>query len=146
MKRFWFIAIFMLSVSLLTLTSCMGNEEEEELIKDQTTLEKYRKDIIGLWQEQNSQEYWRFKADGTGSKEDRATGAYWDESEDVHEEEAEPFQWYIDETGLMVYHSIGGIFDDPDPESPFKIESLTTSKMVWKGKDGTYHNLNKVNR
>lgn len=138
--------MLLLSVGSVTFTSCLGDEEEEQLIEDQTTLERYRKEIVGLWKEQGSQEYWRFKADGTGSRDNRSTGAYWDESEDVTESEAELFQWYIEATGLMVFHAIGGSFNDPDPESPFKIESLTSSKMVWKGSDGTYHYLDRMNK
>jgi len=144
MKRFWLLAMLMMGVSLLSFTSCLPEEGEEELIEDQATLEKYRKNIVGLWQEDGTQEYWRFKSDGTGSKDNRSTGAYWDAEDDMSEAEAAPFQWYIDETGLMVFHQVGGMYNDPDPENPFKIESLTSSKMVWKGSDGTYHYLSRV--
>lgn len=138
-KNIWLILVLLMGISPLMLESCLPAEEEEELIEDETQIDKYRKDIIGLWQEDNTQEYWRFKSDGTGSKESPATGKYWDEADDITEDEAEPFQWYIETTGLMIIHSIGGDFCDPDPEAPFKFESLTASKMVWKGSDGTYH-------
>lgn len=135
------LMLLMIGLSPIMLTSCLGDEEEEELIEEETTLDKYRKDIVGLWVEEGTKVYWRFNSDGQGSVATPSTGKNWDESEDLTEEEVEPFQWYIEKTGLMVIHSVGGVFNDPDPEAPFKIESLTSSQMTWKGSDGTYRHF-----
>lgn len=139
MKKYLLMFALLCGASSMMFTSCLGDQEAEDLIDDEATLARYRKDIVGLWLENDTEEYWRFKNDGSGSKATPSTGKYWDEADDMTESEAESFQWYIETTGLMVIHAIGGTYNDPDPEAPFKIESLTASKMVWKGSDGTYH-------
>lgn len=48
--------------------------------------------IIGTWQ--NDSLFYRYDADGTG--------VTWDSSDDVSEEEANPFRWTINDSNLLI--------------------------------------------
>lgn len=127
MKKFYafFVGLLMLG-SLSALTSC-AKEEEEELIDD-TQVNQYSKDIVGHWLMDNTQEHWRFDEQGNGSV---AYGENWDLADDIHEGEGNSFQWNIDKNGLMVIYAISGVYDDPEPDAPYVIKSITSTKMIW---------------
>ena len=137
MKKFYtvFIAVLMLG-SLSTLTSCSSDEEEE--IIDDTQVTKFTKDIVGKWLMDNTQEYWRFDEKGSGSV---AYGENWDQAEDVQEGEGNSFQWSIDANGLMVIYAIQGVYDDPEPDAPYVIKSITSTRMIWVTSGGVQQSL-----
>lgn len=125
------IATLMMSFLLLAgsasmLTSC-SKEEDEELI-DENQIAKFTQDIVGKWQLDGTNEFWRFDAKGSGSV---AYGENWDEGEDVHEGEGNDFRWEIDKNGLMVIYKNNGDYNTPEPEAPYSIKSITSEKMIW---------------
>ncbi|MBR0036446.1 MAG: hypothetical protein IJP70_02265 [Bacteroidales bacterium] len=140
MKKIYYLLVcLMVACTLTTFNSC-SSEEEEELI-DETTINKYKTAIVGTWLRDGSKEYWRFDAMGSGSV---AYGENWDADEDVHEGEGNQFQWYINSNGLMVIYKIGDAYEDPDPEAPFTIKSITSTKINWVTSDGYQQSLTKV--
>jgi len=95
---------------LLALTtlfvSCMP--ENKEYSPDQ---------LVGKWVKET--EYYRFDSD--------MNGATWDTADDVSEEEAQPFEWMIEEDQLTVIHKMemGGVV----PKT-YTIEDLTADKLT----------------
>ena len=74
--------MFVLSAGCLAMSGC---------IKD--ILNFFADDITGRWVVEGTQEYWRFRSDGTG--------VTWDESEDISENESNlKFEWTLDEDEL----------------------------------------------
>lgn len=127
MKRFFYMLVCLLMAATTGLfTSCSG-EEEEEVIDDQT-IAQYTKDIVGTWLMDGTQEYWRFDAQGSGSI---GYGENWDQAEDVNEGEGNNFEWYFKSNGLMVIYAVGGDYNDPEPDAPYSIKSITSTKMTW---------------
>lgn len=127
MKKFYsFFVCMMMAFCACSLTSC-SNDDDEELIDD-TQIDQYKKDIVGKWRLDNTQEYWRFDAQGNGAV---AYGENWDKAEDVNEGEGNNFQWSISSNGLKVIYAIGGQYNDPEPDAPYTIKSITSSKMTW---------------
>ena len=75
---------FLLSaVVALSLTSCGGDKEHFDISL-----------LAGKWVA--GQEFWRYDANGTG--------ATWDEADDVHEDEAQPFTWEFDDETNSLTH------------------------------------------
>lgn len=139
------IALYMMMVllafsSMSTLTSCFGDEEEEELIEDDQ-IEQYTKAIVGRWKMDGTEEYWRFDAQGSGSI---GYGENWDQAEDVQEGEGNYFEWFFKENGLMVIYAIAGDYNDPEPDAPYTIISLTDTKMTWKTSSGRRQTLTRL--
>ena len=127
MKRFFYMLVCLLMAATTGLfTSCSG-EEEEDVIDDQT-IAQYTKDIVGTWLMDGTQEYWRFDAQGSGSI---GYGENWDQAEDVNEGEGNDFEWYFKSNGLMVIYAVGGDYNDPEPDAPYSIKSITSTKMTW---------------
>lgn len=136
MKNFNSLLVSMMMVfGAVALTSCYG--EEEELIEENTIAE-YTEKIVGKWRMDNTQEYWRFDARGNGSVH---YGENWNLGEDVHEGEGNDFQWEINSNGLMVIYAISGIYNVPEPDAPYTIKSITSSKMTWVTSGGTQQSL-----
>ncbi len=129
-----FVSVLM-ACSFCALTSCEG--EEEELIEEDT-ISQFTKDIVGKWKLDNTEEYWRFDAQGSGSV---GYGENWDMSEDVNEGEGNTFQWYIEANGLMVIYAIGGQYNDPEPDAPYVIKSITSTRMTWVTSSGHQQTL-----
>lgn len=145
MKKFYSILfVFLMAFSACTLTSCFGDEEEEELV-DETTMEQFRKDIVGTWRMDGTDEYFVFRVDGSGSKANSSHGDYWDSSEtDISQgDEPDHFEWYIEQNGLMIIHGVLGDYNDPDPDAPFTIKSITGKKMTWVTSGGTQQTLSR---
>ncbi len=137
MKKFSaFLTSLLMACSICTVTSCTSDDEEELI--DEVTVEQFRKDIVGRWLLDSTQEYWRFDAQGNGNV---AYGENWDEAEDVHEGEGNEFKWSIDKNGLMVIYKIGNDYNDPEPDAPYTIKSITSSRMTWVTSGGTQQTL-----
>ena len=84
--------------------------------------------IVGKWVA--GQEFWRYDADGTG--------ATWDEADDVHEDEAQPFKWEFDgeSNRLTQIHQMemGGVI----PKS-YTLVDLSDNTLSYKDRfDSTY--------
>lgn len=139
---FRLMACMLMACTMISLSSCGGTEEEELISTDNT--EQYRMDIVGYWQVQNLREFWRFDADGKGTKITPSHGAYWDEADDVMEEEAGKFEWFIEQTGLNVRHwmEMDQAYDNPEV---MMILSITSDTMKWKDGD-TVVTLKRQNR
>ena len=137
MKKISAFLTSLLMVCAVGLVSSCTTTEDEELI-DEVTIEQFKKDIVGRWLMDGTQEYWRFDAQGNGSV---AYGENWDVAEDVHEGEGNEFQWSIDSNGLMVIYKIGNDYNDPEPDAPYTIKSITASKMVWVTSGGEQQTL-----
>lgn len=84
--------------------------------------------IVGKWV--SGSEYWRYDADGGGGT--------WDEGDDVHEDEAQPFRWEYDSESnrLTQIHQMemGGVI----PKS-YTLVDLTDNTLSYKDRfDSTY--------
>lgn len=139
MKHLSYLISLLLGVFALGLTSCAA---EEEQLEDEVTVAEQRQAIVGYWYDGVTDEYWHFFA-GTASAAAPAQGKNWCETDEVYESDVDPFQWYIESNGLMVIHSVGGSFNNPDPECPIKIRSITEKNMIWDTADGETRTLNK---
>ncbi|MBP5764509.1 MAG: hypothetical protein J6W47_05310 [Bacteroidales bacterium] len=140
MKKLYYLLIcLVVSCSLTTFTSCSSDEEEE--IIDDVTIEQYKQNIVGTWRMDGTQEYWRFDAMGGGSV---AYGENWDQAEDVNEGEGNQFQWSINSNGLMVIYKIGSLYSDPEPDAPYTIKSITSTKMHWVTSSNVQQSFTKV--
>lgn len=124
-------------ISMNTLTSCLGDEEEETVIDD-AVRDQYIKDIVGYWQLDKTNEFWRFDADGNVTRI-AINGEYWDEDDDIYEgwTGTNKFNWSINEVGmlsiLIQLESSEAIVPDPDR---FLIKSITSTKMTWVTNEG----------
>jgi len=108
---------------------------------DETTIAQYKSAIVGTWLMDGTQEYWRFDAMGSGSV---ATGENWDQSEDISEGEGNYFQWSIDSNGLMVIYLVNGQYNDPEPDAPYTIKSITSTKLYWVTSTSVQQSFTKV--
>ena len=95
--------------SLVLLVSIISNSCEREKDFDETLL-------YGRWVEGTL--YYRYASNGTGGS--------WDTSDDVHEEEAQPFTWTLNGSRLLLSHQHfgGGI----SPEV-FTVTELTETTL-----------------
>lgn len=105
------VALFVVLFFSLLATSC---------IDEHTTVEPYQ--LHGLWQKFSTQEYWRYRADGTG--------VTWDESEDVSEEESNlTFEWSIN--GDELTHIFRGSLGNQAVPKVYTITSISSTQMKW---------------
>ena len=84
------------------------------------TVEPYQ--IEGLWQKIGTQEFWRYRVDGTG--------VTWDESEDVSEEESNlTYEWTIN--GDELTHVFHGSLGNQAVPKVYTVTSISSSQMEW---------------
>ena len=102
-KYFKFFTLFLL---LVFFFSCRNENLDEYL-------------LIGKWRTQSGQLYYKYNSN--------YSGVYWDESDDVREEEGKKFKWYLEKTKLthIVYMELDGT-EVPDI---FTITELTRSRL-----------------
>ena len=90
--------------------------------------------IAGKWVA--GQEFWRYDADGTG--------ATWDEADDVHEDEAQPFKWEFDGENNRLTHmhqmEMGGVI----PKS-YTLKVLDNSTLSYTDRFDSTYTFNRVN-
>lgn len=107
------IAFFVILFFSLLATSC--NDERVHI-----TVEPYQ--IEGLWQKIGTQEFWRYRVDGTG--------VTWDESEDVSEEESNlTYEWTIN--GDELTHVFHGSLGNQAVPKVYTVTSISSSQMEW---------------
>ena len=115
------VALFVVLFFSLLATSC---------IDEHTTVESYQ--LHGLWQKFSTQEYWRYRADGTG--------VTWDESEDVSEEESNlTFEWSIN--GDELTHIFRGSLGNQAVPKVYTITSISSTQMKWEDDYGQTYTL-----
>ena len=103
--------MFVLSAGCLAMSGC---------IKD--ILNFFADDITGRWVVEGTQEYWRFRIDGTG--------VTWDESEDISESESNlRFEWTLDEDELTCVFR--GENENQAVPKVYYIRKLTSERMEW---------------
>lgn len=108
------------------LASCGGKDNHITVSDSQ---------LEGLWQKNNSQEYWRYNASHTG--------VTWDESEDVSEEESNlTFTWSIAEDVLT--HVFTGAMENQAVPKVYTIKEINGSYMKWEDDYGISYTLSKV--
>ena len=79
-------------------------------------------DLAGKWVVEDSQEYWRFRMDGTG--------VTWDESEDIYEEESNlKFEWTLDSDELTCVFR--GENENQAVPKVYRIREISSSAMKW---------------
>jgi len=132
MKKLWFMMLLLMAAFSFSLTSCSSDDEEQ--LQDDVTVDQWRTNIVGLWNENGTTDYYRFSADGKGAKATPSTGKYWDTEDDITEDEADRFQWYIESEGLYLNHCINGSYMGYEPV--ITILSITSTSMQWKDNDG----------
>lgn len=139
----------LVACTMCSLASCGGDDEPEIIIPEEQIID-YAGKIIGYWQLQGAREYWRFDADGSGTKIDPSYGENWDEAEDIFEgeETSNYFQWYFEQNGLMLVYRNNGDYNTPEPDAPFIINSITDTNMTWttNGGKGMTQKFVRVNR
>ncbi len=137
MKKFYsFFVVMMIVLGVGTLCSCSPTEEEDLI--EEGTIAEYTQKIVGKWKMDNTQEYWRFDSRGNGSVH---YGENWNLAEDVNEGEGNDFQWEINSNGLMVIYAIGEDYNVPEPDAPYTIKSITSSRMIWVTSGGSQQYL-----
>lgn len=103
--------LFVLSAGCFTMSGCL---------KD--ILDIFADDITGRWVVKDSQEYWRFRSDGTG--------VTWDESEDISESESNlKFEWTLDRDELTCVFR--GENENQAVPKVYYIRKLTSESMEW---------------
>lgn len=148
MKKFYSLFVCLLmACSLCTLTSCLGDEEEELI--EETQIEKYTKDIVGYWECSDTGYTWRFDAQGNGTV--YGNGEKWDSEESAEGDKGNNlFRWHFSELGLnieiMQYSVNGDPFFRESTESPFKVNSLTANSMVLTSADGEIQHFTRIKK
>lgn len=102
MKKVSLLLVVAFFATLFTVTSCKKDDDK----KDNNT--NYSELIVGRWKTDAEQPYYEvYKSNGTGHM--------WDTAEDITEEEADQFDWSIDEHNQMtqIIHFQGGQGDVP---------------------------------
>lgn len=115
---------FLLSaVVALSLTSCGGDKEHFDISL-----------LAGKWVA--GQEFWRYDANGTG--------ATWDEADDVHEDEAQPFTWEFDDETNRLTHihqmEMGGVV----PKS-YTLKALNDNTLSYTDRFDSTYTFKRVN-
>lgn len=128
-----------LAVIAIAMTSCFGPNPPEVI--------KFKEaDLLGLWQEQNTQAYVRF----TNEQDDKGEYKYgreWDESEDIFESDLKPygngwFKYKLVQSDLTEIH----LMDNSGAEIPkvYQVLKLTAGELQYKDDFGTTHTFDKV--
>ena len=99
MKKVSLLLVVAFFAALFTVTSCK---------KDDDNNANYKELIVGRWKTNAEEPYYEvYNADGTGKM--------WDTAEDVQEEDADTFEWSIDNNNKLtqIIHFQGGQADLP---------------------------------
>ena len=102
MKRLSLLLVVAFFATLFTVTSCKKDDDK----KDNST--NYSELIVGKWKTDAEKPYYEvYKSNGTGHM--------WDTAEDITEDEADQFDWSIDEHNKLtqIIHFQGGQGDVP---------------------------------
>ena len=134
------IVLSVLAVVAIAMTACFGpgpNPEEVEF---------KQADLLGLWQEQNTEVFVRFTNEADESGEYHY-GREWDESEDVFESDLKPygngwFKYKLKQSDLTEIH----LMDNGGAELPkvYVVTKLTAGNLEYKDNFGTTHVFEKV--
>ena len=134
------IVLSVLAVVAIAMTACFGpgpNPEEVEF---------KQADLLGLWQEQNTEVFVRFTNEADESGEYHY-GRQWDESEDVFENDLKPygngwFKYKLKQSDLTEIH----LMDNGGAEVPkiYVVTKLTAGDLEYKDNFGTTHVFEKV--
>ena len=134
------IVLSVLATIAVVMTSCFGpgpNPEEVEF---------KQADLLGLWQEQNTEVFVRFTNEADESGEYHY-GREWDESEDVFESDLQPygngwFKYKLVKTDLTEIH----LMDNGGADIPkvYQVVKLTAGELQYKDDSGKTHYLDKV--
>ena len=134
------IVLSVLATIAVVMTSCFGpgpNPEEVEF---------KQADLLGLWQEQNTEVFVRFTNEADESGEYHY-GREWDESEDVFESDLQPygngwFKYKLVKTDLTEIH----LMDNGGADIPkvYQVVKLTAGELQYKDDYGKTHYLDKV--
>ena len=119
MKKLFLQLLACLSLSLF-LFSC----EKEDLSYDENL-------IIGTWR--SGTEYYKYKADGTGGT--------WDTSDDVTEDEAQPFTWTLVKSDLTHIHIMQ---TGPGITKSYTVTELTATTLKYEDDFGKSYSFVKV--
>ncbi len=87
--------------------------------------------IVGTWR--SGSEYYKYKADGTGST--------WDTSEDVTKEEAQPFTWTLIKSDLTHIHIME---TGPGIVKSYTVTELTATTLKYEDELGGRYSFTKV--
>ena len=128
-----------LAMVAIAMTSCFGPNPPE-------VIEFKEADLLGLWQEQNTQAYVRF----TNEQDDKGEYKYgreWDESEDIFESDLKPygngwFKYKLVKSDLTEIH----LMDNGGADIPkvYQVLKLTAGELQYKDDFGTTHTFDKV--
>lgn len=128
-----------LAMVAIAMTSCF-RPNPPEVIKFKEA------DLLGLWQEQNTQAYVRFTSEQDDSGEYKY-GREWDESEDVFESDLKPygngwFKYKLIQSDLTEIH----LMDNGGANIPkvYQVLKLTAGELQYKDDFGTTHTFDKV--
>ena len=134
------IVLSVLAVVAIAMTACLGpgpNPEEVEF---------KQADLLGLWQEQNTEVFVRFTNEADESGEYHY-GREWNESEDVFESDLKPygngwFKYKLVKTDLTEIH----LMDNGGADIPkvYQVLKLTAGELQYKDDYGKTHTLDKV--
>ena len=136
-KSISFISV--LALLALTMTACFGPGPKPEEV------EFKQADLLGLWQEQNTEVFVRFtnEADESGEYQ---YGRQWDESEDIYEEDLKPygngwFKYKLVKNDLTEIH----LMDNGGADIPkvYVVEKLTGYELKYKDDFGKTHHYYK---
>ena len=137
-KSISFISV--LALLALTMTACFGPGPKPEEV------EFKQADLLGLWQEQNTEVFVRFTNEADESGEYHY-GREWDESEDVFESDLKPygngwFKYKLVKTDLTEIH----LMDNGGADIPkvYQVLKLTAGELQYKDDYGKTHYLDKV--
>ncbi len=90
--------------------------------------------LYGLWKKTGTQEYWRYRANGTG--------VTWDVADDVTEEESNMvFTWSVD--GDVLTHIFTGIQGNQAIPKVYTVTEISASAMKWKDDYGITYSFMK---
>lgn len=114
-NRYFILAI----ITILFITSCGKPDEYDPTL------------LHGKWKQSSLHEV--YKSDGTGYT--------WDESDDVTEEEAQPFEWELNKDQLLQIHimEMGG-----NIPKKYTITDLTSTTLKYEDNYGNSYNFSKV--
>ena len=93
-------------------------------------------ELVGLWQKENSQEYWRYNED--------YSGVTWDEAEDITEEESNlVYTWSVTD-GDVLRHVFTGAEANQAVPKVYTVKEISSVAMTWEDDYGMRYRLVKV--